>query len=59
MCFLKIFDLSGLSKRVLENDKSVHHDDDDDENDDFQWFLNLNKFFKTRLKGVKPVINNF
>ena len=32
-----IFDLSGFSKRVLENDRPVCDDDDDDnENNDFQ-----------------------
>ena len=37
MCFLKVFDLSGFSKRVLKNNRSVRHDDDDyDENNDFQ-----------------------
>ena len=60
--FFKIFDLSGLSKRVLKNDKFVCDDDNnnnDDENNNFQWFLNLNRFFKTRLKNVRFVINNF
>ena len=59
MCFSKIFDLSDSPKRVLESDRSVHRDNDDDENGDFQWFLNLNRFSKTRLEGVKSVINNF
>ena len=55
-----VFDLSNLSKRVLRNSRPVCDDDgDDDENDDFQWFLNLKKSFKTRLKSVKSVINNF
>ena len=66
MCFSKIFDLSSFSKRVLKSDKYVcddddndDDDDDDDENDDFWWFLNLNKFFKTHLRIVRPVVNNF
>ena len=58
MCFSKVLDLSGLSKRVLKNDKFVH-DDDDDGNNDFQWYLDLNRFLKTRLGRVRPVISNF
>ena len=37
MCFLKIFDLSGFSKRVLKSGKSVCENDNnnnDDNNDD-------------------------
>ena len=61
MCFSKIFDLSGSSKRVLGSDKFVHDnndDNDDNKNNDFWWCLNLKKFFKTHLKIVKSVINN-
>ena len=54
-----VFDSSNLPKRVLENDRSVCDNDDDDENDDFWWFLDLKRFFKTRLKNVRSVINNF
>ena len=34
-------------------------DDDGDSDDDVQWFLGLIRFFKTRLEGVRPVVNNF
>ena len=57
----------GLPKRVLGGDRPVRGDggdggggDDDDEKKGFQWFLNLKEFFfKTRLKGIRPVVSNF
>ena len=59
MCFSKIFDLSDFPKCVLKSDRSLRCDDDDDENDDFQWFLNLNRSLKTRLGGVRFVVSHF
>ena len=36
MCFLKVFDLSGSSKCVLESGRSVCRDNNNNENDNFQ-----------------------
>ena len=62
MCFSKIFGLPGLPKRVLGSGRSVRRDggdDDSGENDDFRWFLNLNRSPKTHLEGVRSVVSSF
>ena len=59
MCFSKVFDLSGPPKRVLRSDRPVCDNDGDDEGDGFQWFLDLNRSFKTRLGVVRPVVSSF
>ena len=66
MCFSKVFDLPGPPKRVLGSGRPVRGGGDGDgggdggdENDDFWWFLDLNRSPKTRLGIVRPVVSSF